>query len=349
MKQNKLIFVGPVYLKGVPYTGDAVKNQLFLNRFKEVFGEVIPIDTYKWKRRPWVLAKLLLTVLLNNNSKIVISANSGSANKIIRYLWKLHLGNKLYYWVIGGSFHKKVKNGQYKAEIYKIVQSICVEGYPMVKTLNECGLYNVKYVPNSKFIDFIPTKPLKRDAVTHFVFLSRLDEHKGCNEIIAAVELLKQRGYEGSFDVTFYGKTAEKISYYDRFCQAILPHNEISYKGFLNLIDTNNYNELASYDVMLFPTYYEGEGFPGVIIDAYIAGIPVIATDWNLNRDVVEEGKTGWIIPIHNIEALAEKMSFVIEHPETVRQYSKNSSETAMKYDIRNVLSIENLKGIGLL
>ena len=30
---------------------------------------------------------------------------------------------------------------------------------------------------------------------------------------------------------------------------------------------------------MLFPTYWHGEGFPGIVIDAFVAGLLVVATD----------------------------------------------------------------------
>ena len=347
--KSKLILVGPINKGNVPMTGDTMKNQLFLKRFSEVFEKVIAVDTRQWKKRPWVILEMLARITLNINAKVVISANPQSSNSIIRNLRRLHLDKNLFYWVVGGSFHERVKDGDYDAENYKNVKAILVQGKSMVKTLNGCGLNNAIYVPNSKYIDFLPEKPTRKDDKTHFVFLSRLDEYKGCSDIIAAADILNKGGYEGKFDITFYGKTTDDISYFDRFCKAIESHSEISYKGLLNLRDSKNYNELASYDVMLFPTYWMGEGFPGIVIDAYIASLPIIATDRNLNKDVVEEGKTGWIIPTHSPEALAEKMKHAIEHPEEVKTMAKNCHDMAMKYDSREVLSEENLKKIGLL
>ena len=77
-------------------------------------------------------------------------------------------------------------------------------------------------------------------------------------------------------------------------------------------------NILAKYDAMLFPTYWHGEGFPGIIIDAFVSGLPVIATDWSLNADIIEDGKTGVILKENTVEALAEAMDAMINNPKFV-------------------------------
>lgn len=55
------------------------------------------------------------------------------------------------------------------------------------------------------------------------------------------------------------------------------------------------------YDVV--PDLLVWRGFPGIVIDAYIASVPLIASDWNMNTEVITE-KTGVIIPPKDEEAL---------------------------------------------
>lgn len=346
---NSIILIGPIIKGGVPCTGDTVKNQLFLKRFNEVFDKVFAVDTYRWQKRPWCLLEIMCKVLFHKRDKIVVSANPGSADKIFSLLRVLGISKRSFYWVVGGSFHKMIECKRFKVRNYRELKGIFVQGESMVKTLYASGLTNVMYVPNSKYINHIPHKSFFNDDKFHFVFLSRVEREKGCDDIFRACNLLRDKGYEGKFDITFYGKTTTDLSYKDVFEKAVNMHSDLIYKGLLDLRDLSNYDELANYNVMLFPTFWDGEGFPGVIIDAYIAGLPVIASDWNLNKDVVEDGKTGWIIPSRDVEALAEKMIFAIEHPEIVKLFSENSSAKAMEYDSRNVLSEENLKKIGLL
>lgn len=66
-------------------------------------------------------------------------------------------------------------------------------------------------------------------------------------------------------------------------------------------------NVLKDYFALLFPTYYEGEGFAGTLIDAYSAGAPVIviAFDWKYNSELVNEN-VGYVCPTGNQTAFIE-------------------------------------------
>ena len=64
-----------------------------------------------------------------------------------------------------------------------------------------------------------------------------------------------------------------------------------------SLAPSEIYSTLEKYDVMLLPTHYYTEGFPGSVLDAYISGIPVIVTKWQYATEFVEQGKSGIIVP----------------------------------------------------
>ena len=347
--KNELVFIGPMNLGKVPTAGDSVKNQLFLDRFVQVFDTVHTVDTANWKKRPWIMIRLVLVLLFHRKAKVIISANPGSADTLIGFIKKMRLPNDCFYWVVGGSFHDIIKEGRFKASTYTFLKGIFVQGQSMVESLSASGLNNAVYVPNSKLINHYGKKQPKLDEKTHFVFLSRVEEYKGCTDIIKSVDALNENGYQGKFDVVFYGRESEDAAYAKQFLEMVNAHAEVEYKGLLNLRDTNNYDELAQYDVMLFPTYWHGEGFPGIVIDAYISSLPIIASDWNLNKDVIEDGVTGWIIPTHNVEALTNRMKYAIDHSEEVQKMSLVCRERAAQNDSRVVLSEENLKKLGIL
>jgi len=90
---------------------------------------------------------------------------------------------------------------------------------------------------------------------------------------------------------------------------------------------------------MLFPTYWPNEGFPGIVIDAYTAGLPIIASDWNLNNELVKNEETGFIIPPHDSQALASKMKLIIDKDIDLYQMRCHCAGLAQHYDYRNVVN----------
>ncbi|WP_257307407.1 glycosyltransferase [Geothrix campi] len=50
------------------------------------------------------------------------------------------------------------------------------------------------------------------------------------------------------------------------------------------------------------------EGLPNAVMEALASGLPVVATDVGGIRDLVEPGRSGWIVPPQNPDALAEQM-----------------------------------------
>lgn len=74
---------------------------------------------------------------------------------------------------------------------------------------------------------------------------------------------------------------------------------------------------LAGADVFVFTSVPEGEGMPGVLIEAAMAGLPVVATRVPGVADVVVEGVTGFVVPADNpLVALADAVQQLIEHPD---------------------------------
>jgi glycosyltransferase involved in cell wall biosynthesis len=64
----------------------------------------------------------------------------------------------------------------------------------------------------------------------------------------------------------------------------------------------------ANADVFIFPTIQDG--FAAVLLQASAAGLPVIATPNSSAPDFIEEGKTGWIVPIRRADRFIERLQW---------------------------------------
>jgi glycosyltransferase involved in cell wall biosynthesis len=65
-------------------------------------------------------------------------------------------------------------------------------------------------------------------------------------------------------------------------------------------------------DVFVFPSV--NEGLAQVLFEAMSSGLPVVASDHSGADDVVTEGKDGFIVPVHDVESLAEAILWCYQH-----------------------------------
>lgn len=338
MGKNNLIFIGTI--KKVAENGETIKNHFLLRRFREVFDRVLEFDTSGVKHRPWRTVKLVWQLLCYPKAKIAVSASTFIAYDVFRLLRRL--GKKeVYYWVIGGVFPQLIEKNNYDPAIYRNLKGIFCESPKMVRDLGKYDIHNALYVPNFKHIDYQPPIEERDYSKVRFVFLSRIHPSKGCPLIVESARWLNENGYHDKFSVDFYGPV-DPI--YPEFEPSIADIDNVNYNGFLKL-DHEGYDTLAQYNMMLFPTFWSGEGFPGIVVDAFTAGLPVLASDWNFNPDLIDDA-TGMIIPHNDQQALTDAMRRVLDGEVDLKTLALNSYRKAMEYDDRSVLSLEKLAEI---
>lgn len=95
---------------------------------------------------------------------------------------------------------------------------------------------------------------------------------------------------------------------------------------------------LAQSHIVCLPTRY-GEGVPKILIEAAACGRPIVATQIAGCRDVVEDGKTGFLVPVEDLDALIAALKTLIESPELrVAMGSAARSLAVQRHDVRRVV-----------
>jgi len=330
----RILFIGAINLFHVPLGGEEYKNQLIFERSKNFDILKSFVDTHNWKKNPGVLVILLYKLFFFRWDGILLSASSSSVYRLLILVKWLNpsLLKKISYLVVGGYFPEGIKTSHFNWLNYKELKNIIVQGEIIKQQLLECSeLKNIQVVPNFKKFENHSFINNRVESTFKFVFIGRISKSKGIVEIIEAVNILKNQNPKLDFSVDFYGPVDEEIEF-----PIDLP---LKYMGYLDIMNKQieSYSKLAEYSCMLFPTFWKGEGFPGVIIDAYIVGLPVIVTDWNMNKEVVEFGETGLIIPIKDSNALYIAMMEMMQNPNMVKKMSERSLKKAKDYHIDNV------------
>ena len=335
-----ILFVGAVNRNAPPANGEEYKNQMILGFLDPQF-HVKVIDTKNWSREPGTLIRLMIHMLFIPYNRIILSASSASVFRLLDTFrfFKRRL-SKTTYFVIGGYFPKALSDGKYKVRAYQSLFSIVVEGESMRKQLLSLGIRApVHVVPNFKKVNKCYGQPDRyMSGVTKFIFVSRIAEQKGVDTIFEALSDSRLNGLHGQFEVDFYGPIEKE--YQEIFNRKLTVNKFCQYKGYLDFSNhpEASYENMATYHAMLFPTYWIGEGFPGAIIDAFICGIPVIGTDWNMNREVIEDGKTGRLVSVNDPKALADAMLDVMNNRLVWQEMSRHCQLRASEFDTNLVL-----------
>lgn len=348
---KEIIFIGWISKGAIPVVGETVKNQYIIEELKK-YCDVIELDFYQKNKHPWIYLQAAWAFIWHPHASIILSTSAKNVYAMLKLLKGLGVKRHIIHWVVGGAFPQLVKDGKFKADVFNYVDLNLVQCRDMIDQLEEAGIHNGKYVSNFKKIDYYPDfelalKQRKEEKKTRFVFLSRVHPAKGCNYIIEAVKALNTKGYQDRFIVDFYGKFEK--SYQEGFLKSIDTIENISYKGMLNLKEAKGYDILSTYHAMLFPTYHPSEGFAGVFIDAFIAGLPVLASDWAYNSECIEDGKRGIIFHTHDVEALEKTMRDCIMGEIDLTSMARNARAEAPKYEAQNVLNEGYIKDLGLI
>jgi len=142
---------------------------------------------------------------------------------------------------------------------------------------------NAEWYPNSRAMPPLPPTRAP-EPCTRFVYLGQIHSRKGIRELMAAGEQLI-----GDASVDVYGTLDFDVSE-----REFVGLSRVRYMGPVEPADVHGV--LSGYDALVLPSYHEGEGYPGVVLEAYAAGLPVVSTRWRAIPELVEDQVTGLLV-----------------------------------------------------
>ena len=203
---------------------------------------------------------------------------------------------------VGGWLADYLKNKKLHMFLLRRIKGIFVESAQLESALiSQFKLKNVFFFPNFRIHSFEPSFDTKHLFNNEFkiVFMARISRMKGIDAIFRLADRIEtEYGKEHNFTIDFYGPISPQDDAF--FKKQIRKFNFVFYKGVLS--PENVYFVLSEYDLSVLPTKYPGEGFPGTILDSYIAGVPVIVSNWRFLPEFVNHGKTGYVFNLDNEE-----------------------------------------------
>lgn len=254
---------------------------------------------------------MLLKIMRQN--VIVHYHNKGVATRQNRYfdnlLYSLFF-KKLKVILLAENLYQDIKKYVNYKDIY-----ICPNGIPTHK--------NTPIFPQNEF---------------EILFLSNMMEEKGVWDLVEACTILKKKGKV--IKCHFVGKwsdiTEEKFN--NTIKKQKLTDSVFAYGA---KYGSEKDCFLQKANIFVFPTYYNNECFPLVLLEAMEQGLPCISTNEGGIPAIIENGKTGYIIEKHSPKVIAEKIEYLMEHPQQCINMGEAGKEkffnefTLDKFEIR--------------
>ena len=163
-----------------------------------------------------------------------------------------------------------------------------------------------------------PVANKRKGSPLRVLFAGSMGQRKGLGDLFAAFRLLNTDKVElvvmGSLlaSMDFYKSEFNKFTY-----EPGRQHEKV-----LEL--------MRSCDVLCLPSIVEGRAL--VMQEAMSQGIPVIITPNTGGEDLIIEGNTGFLVPIRSPEAIAEKISWLLDNPESIPEMGNMARQHALSY-----------------
>ena len=340
MIEKKKIAVIGVYGQGPDFTtGQAVKCMELINWLKETYGtdQVQVVNTYQWKKRPAELVFHFIKAFVFCRNITMLPAQHGiKVFGPMVYYFNCLFHRNVHYIVIGGWLPDYLKSHDRMRKQIGALQGVFVETKVMERNLKALGLKNIHHMPNfRKSEEHEEEGRFSETGKIPVCIYSRITESKGIEDGIEIVKQASERLGGPGFCLDIYGKVAEEFQL--RF-QELLKENH----GFVRYCGVREAHEgsriLRNYFALLFPSYYEGEGIPGTVLDAFAAGTPVLANDWKYIREMVNTGENGVVYPFRCVEKASEELVRMYQDSELYQKLKEGADRSAEYFSTERIL-----------
>lgn len=142
-------------------------------------------------------------------------------------------------------------------------------------------------------------------------FVGRLTRDKGIVDLCRAFERLASEFADLQLLLVGDFETGDAVP--EETIRQLQAHPRVVITGYVD--DTSSYYSL--FDLLVFPSFREG--FPNVILEASASALPIVAYAATGTVDAVQDGATGLLAPVGDIESLTAAIRFYLTNPQ-VRQ-----------------------------
>lgn len=180
-------------------------------------------------------------------------------------------------------------------------------------------------------------KKIKKEKIIKILTVARLVEKKGLEYSIKAIAKVMRKYSNIEYRIIGDGPLKEKLRI------LIKQHklkNRIQLLGWMTQDEVHKYFTESHLFILPSITAKNGdqEGTPTVLIEAQAQGLSIVSTYHTGIPEVVQNGKSGFLVPERDADALAEKLEYLILHPEIWPKMGRTGRKYVEEhYDIKKL------------
>jgi D-inositol-3-phosphate glycosyltransferase len=236
----------------------------------------------------------------------------------------------------------------YHKFLYRIMYYLCHEiiihsekGREEIVDLYGVCIQKISVIPHGDYKFFLPEKQLSAEEAKSILglgienrtilFFGAIRENKGLKSILLAIPYIKEQIPDVRLMIV--GEPIDNYNFYKTVIDETHIRNEVFEK-----LDYVPNEDVALYfsagDLIVLP--YHEITQSGILQIAYAFGKPVVATDLGGFREAVENGQNGYLVPLNNIQLLAERcIEILADKEKKIRMgaYSRFLSDTRFSWD----------------
>lgn len=180
-----------------------------------------------------------------------------------------------------------------------------------------------------------PNFDSKFEGRLRLVFLGHVREEKGIFTLLESLRNLSSQGNK-SVECDIFGPIYPSIS--ARFKRELVATNNATYNGVLS--QDQIVRTLSQYHALVFPTHYQGEGHPGVVIEAIMAGIAVVTTAFRSLPEVVQDRVNGLLVPPQDPQSLMDAIGLIDNDRQLLVDMAKQSWKMRTRYSVAELVPL---------
>ncbi len=313
--------------------GQTIKTVGLYNELKRATDwDIQIVDTYYKNSHPILLLLRTIYMLIRTQKVIILLSKNGLRFYLpLLYFFVKVRKTKVYHDVIGGNMAGYIDQHPKFAKYLNSFQINYVETEMLQEELRQKGVCNTRILPNFRRVQIVEESDLRTDYEEpyHFCTFSKVIREKGIEEAIQTIEELNAEAGRAVCCLDIYGAIGS--DYRQRFNDIMKNSTKaISYRGEVSTekaVDT-----IKNYYALLFPTHWLSESQAGCVSESFSAGVPVVATDWRCNHEMIRNGYNGVLYPSEQAQTLKEAIRWIISQKDSILEIKKNCRESAFYY-----------------